>query len=291
MAQTIDGRAYAKNLKSSMKDQITKAIERGVRPPCLATVLISNDGGSVYYVNNQRKVCEEIGINFKLLKLDENTNEEEVLKVIDNLNQDENVDGIMLQVPLPKGLNENLITNRISPEKDVDGLTDLNTGKFYRGEKAFVPCTPRSALELIKSTNCDIKGKKAVVLGRSNIVGKPMFQLLLNENATVTVCHSKTVNLKEICSEADILVVAIGKPKFVDNSFVKEGAVVIDVGTSSFDGKICGDVDFDKVYDKASYITPVPGGVGALTTTLLVKNTCEAWERNVCKNFNSISIK
>lgn len=291
MAQTIDGRAYAKNLKSSMKDQITNATERGVRPPCLATVLISNDGGSVYYVNNQRKVCEEIGINFKLLKLDENTKEEEVLKVIDNLNQDENIDGIILQVPLPEGLNENLITNRISPEKDVDGLTDLNIGKFYRGEKAFVPCTPRSALELIKSTNCDIKGKKAVVIGRSNIVGKPMFQLLLNENSTVTICHSKTLNLKEVCREADILVVAIGRPKFVDDSFVKEGAIVIDVGTSSFNGKICGDVDFDKVYDKASYITPVPGGVGALTTTLLVKNTYEAWERNVCKNFNSISIK
>ena len=291
MTQTIDGRSYAKNLKSSMKEEIIKASEKGIRPPSLATILISNDGGSVYYVNNQRKVCEEIGVNFNLVKLDEDTKEDEILKVIDKLNQDNSIDGIMLQVPLPKGLNENLITNRISPDKDVDGLTDLNTGKFYRGEKAFIPCTPRSALELIKSTNCDIKGKKAVVLGRSNIVGKPMFQLLLNENATVTVCHSKTVNLKEVCSEADILVVAIGKPKFVDDSFVKEGAIVIDVGTSSFNGKICGDVDFDKVYNKASHITPVPGGVGALTTTLLVKNTYEAWEKNVCKNFDSISIK
>lgn len=291
MAQTIDGKTYAKNLKLSIKKDIINITRKGFRTPCLATILISDDAGSVYYINNQKKVCEEIGIDFKLIKLDENIKEDKILEVIDNLNQDNNIDGIMLQVPLPKGLNENLITNRISPQKDVDGLTDLNTGKFYRGEKAFVPCTSRSALELIKSTNLDIEGKKAVVLGRSNIIGKPIFQLLLNENATVTLCHSKTVNLKEICKEADILVVAIGKPKFIDDSFVKEGAVVIDVGTSSLNGKICGDVDFSKVYNKASYITPVPGGVGAVTTTLLIKNTCEAWERNVHKNFNGISIK
>ena len=179
-------------------------------------------------------------------------------------------------MPLPKHIDEKTIVNRISPKKDIDCLNSISVGKLYLGEDGFIPCTPHSVITLLKSLNIDLCGKNAVVLGRSNIVGKPVAQLLLRENCTVTICHSRTKNLQEVCSKADILVVAIGKPKFLDASYVKEGAVVIDVGTSSFEGKITGDVDFDKVIDKASYVTPVPGGVGALTTTLLIKNACEA---------------
>ena len=187
----------------------------------------------------------------------------------------------MLQIPLPEGINEKNITPKISYKKDVDGLTDINTGRFFKGEEAFIPCTPQSIISLIKSTGCEIKGKNAVVLGRSNIVGKPAAQLLLNENATVTICHSKTKSLESICRNADILVCAIGKPGFVNGSFVKEGAIVIDVGTTMVNGKITGDVVFDDVISKASYVSPVPGGVGAMTTTILIKNTCEAYKKNV----------
>lgn len=195
---------------------------------------------------------------------------------MEELNNDKDIHGIMLQVPLPKHINEKKVVNKISPLKDIDCLSSESVGKLYLGEEGFIPCTPNSVVTLLKSLNIDLCGKNAVVLGRSNIVGKPVAQLLLNENCTVTICHSRTKELKEVCSKADILVVAIGKPKFIDDSFIKEGAIVIDVGTSSFEGKITGDVDFEKVIDKAEYVTPVPGGVGALTTTLLIKNACEA---------------
>lgn len=281
MGKTIDGRAYAKALKGEMKEQIEKNMKKSIRIPKLVTILIGNDGGSIYYVNNQKKVCEEVGVEFKLIHFEENIEEKELLNTINILNEDMAVDGIMLQVPLPKHLNQDLITNSIHPRKDVDGLTDYNNGKFYKGEESFVPCTPRSVIQLIKSVEKTIKGKRAVVLGRSNIVGKPVANLLLKEDATVTICHSKSENLKDLCKEADILVSAIGRPNFVDSTFVKEGAIVIDVGTSSVNNKICGDVNYEEVLPKASAITPVPGGVGALTTTLLIKNTCEAWEKNV----------
>lgn len=281
MGEVINGKELAKVLKEEIKTFVNERKYKGERVPCHATILVGEDGGSIYYVNNQKKLCEELGMENKSIFLKEDISEEELLKVIENLNNDNNVDGIMLQVPLPKHLNENKIVNAINPLKDVDGLTDFNNGKFYKGNKAFIPCTPRSVMHLIKSTGVTIEGKNVVVLGRSNIVGKPVAQLLLNENATVTICHSKTKNLKEVCSTADILVVAIGRPKMVDDSYVKDGAIVMDVGTSSLNGKICGDVDFEKVKDKASFITPVPGGVGAVTTTLLLKNTCEALENNV----------
>lgn len=281
MGKTIDGRDYAKALKGEMKEQIEKNMKKSIRIPKLVTILIGNDGGSIYYVNNQKKVCEEVGVEFKLIHFEENIEEKELLNTINILNEDMAVDGIMLQVPLPKHLNQDLITNSIDPRKDVDGLTDYNNGKFYKGEESFVPCTPRSVIQLIKSVEKTIKGKRAVVLGRSNIVGKPVANLLLKEDATVTICHSKSENLKDLCKEADILVSAIGRPNFVDSTFVKEGAIVIDVGTSSVNNKICGDVNYEEVLPKASAITPVPGGVGALTTTLLIKNTCEAWEKNV----------
>lgn len=193
---------------------------------------------------------------------------------------DNNIQGIILQLPLPSNFDEKKIIKEISVEKDIDCLTFESQGKLYMGEPNFLPCTPNSIVTLIKSLNVDITGKNVVVLGRSNIVGKPVAQLLLNENATVTICHSKTKNLKEVCKAADILVVAIGKPKFIDESYVNSNAIVIDVGTSRFEGKITGDVDFDKVIDKCSLLTPVPGGVGALTTTLLINNACEALKKH-----------
>ena len=232
-------------------------------------------------VKNQNKLCDELGIMAKNFFLEGNISEEELTALIVDLNKDDKVDGIMLQVPLPKHLNEKVITSIISYTKDVDGLTDINLGKFYKGDNSFVPCTARSVIELIKSTGCNISGKNAVVLGRSNIVGKPVAQLLLNENATVTICHSKTNNLKELCKTADILVAAIGKPSFVTKDFVKAGAIVIDVGTTMVEGKVKGDVSFEEVIEVAAFVSPVPGGVGSMTTTMLIQNTCEAYNKNV----------
>lgn len=280
MGKIIDGRAVAQDVKNQVKEFVNKKVNEGKRVPKIASILVGNDGGSIYYINSQEKVALSLGLLFDKILLDENIKEEELIKLIDKLNNDDTVDGIMIQVPLPKHINEKKVVESISPLKDIDCLTTESVGKLYTGEKGFIPCTPNSVMHLIKSLGVDIKGKEAVVLGRSNIVGKPVSQLLLNENATVTICHSKTKDLQEVCKRADILVVAIGKPKFVDDNFVKEGAIVIDVGTSSVNGKITGDVDFDKVIDKASYVTPVPGGVGALTTTLLIKNACEAMDNN-----------
>lgn len=281
MGAIIDGKAVASEYKEKIKEFVQDRIKNELRVPCLASVLVGNDGGSIYYVNNQSKLCNTLGVNVKNIILDENIKEDELIRVIDELNNNKDVDGIIILVPLPKHLNEKNITSRILPAKDVDGMTDINLGKFYKGEKCFVPCTPRSVLELIKSTDVGIEGKHAVIIGRSNIVGKPAAQLLLNENATVTICHSKTQNLETICKGADILVSCIGKPGFVKENYIKEGAIVIDVGTTMVDGKVKGDVDFEEVIKKAAYVTPVPGGVGSMTTTMLIKNTCEALEKNV----------
>lgn len=280
MGQIIDGRAVAQGVKNQIKEFVNKKVNEGKRVPKIASILVGNDGGSIYYINSQEKVALSLGLLFDKILLDEDIKEEELIELINKLNNDNTIDGIMIQVPLPKHINEKKVVESISPLKDIDCLTTESVGKLYIGEKGFIPCTPNSVMHLIKSLGVDIKGKEAVVLGRSNIVGKPVSQLLLNENATVTICHSKTKDLQEVCKRADILVVAIGKPKFVDDNFVKEGAIVIDVGTSSVNGKITGDVDFDKVIEKASYVTPVPGGVGALTTTLLIKNACEAMDNN-----------
>lgn len=280
MGDKIDGRLLAQRYRKEIKDFVLEKTESGKRNPCIAAVLVGNDPGSQYYVNNVIKLCSELGIAAKSIVVEETVDEDRLIKVIEGLNLDDTVDGIIVQLPLPKGLNEKNILSSLSPEKDVDGLTDLNTGRFYKGVNCFIPCTPMSALELIKSTGTSIEGKHTVIIGRSNIVGKPMAQLMLNENSTVTICHSKTVNLKEICQRADILISAIGKPGFIDAEFVKEGAIVIDVGTSSVNGKITGDVRFEEVINKAAYVTPVPGGVGAMTTTLLLRNTCKAYEGN-----------
>ena len=225
-------------------------------------------------------MATSLGVEFLKIKLDEKITEENVIKEIYRLNNDNSLSGIMILLPLPKGLNEKNIVNAISPKKDIDCLTYESVGKLYLGEETFIPCTPESILTLLKSYNVQLEGKEVVVIGRSNIVGKPTFQLLLNQNATVTICHSKTKNLQEICKRADVLIVAIGKPKFINSNYIKRAAVLIDVGTSSYEGKITGDIDFENVKDKAALITPVPGGVGALTTTLLIRNSCKALENS-----------
>lgn len=280
MDKIINGREVSKDIKENIKKFIEERNLKGLKLPKIASILVGNDGGSIYYLNSQEKVATSLGVLFDKIMLEDSIKEEELKDLIIKLNLDDSVHGIMIQLPLPKGINEKNIINTISPKKDIDCLTYESVGKLYLGEEGFKPCTPNSILTLLKSKNIELEGKEVVVLGRSNIVGKPAVQLLLNENATVTICHSRTKNLKEVCKKADILVVAIGKPKFINSEYVKDGAVIIDVGTSSFEGKIAGDVDFDDVLDKVSLITPVPGGVGALTTTLLIKNVCEAIEKD-----------
>lgn len=281
MGIIIDGKAEAAKLKEEIKDFVLKRKNTDKRVPCLTAILVGSDGGSIFYCNNQRKLCNQLGVDYKLIELKDSTSEAELINIIGELNNSRDVDGLILQLPLPKHINEKLVTSKISFEKDVDGLTDVNMGKFYKGDDCFIPCTPQSIIHLIKSTGIEIEGKTAVVIGRSNIVGKPVAQLLLKENATVTICHSKTKNIKEICKNADILVCALGKPRFISAEFIKDGAIIIDVGTSMVEGKITGDVQFDNIIEKDVHITPVPGGVGALTTTILIKNVCEASKKNV----------
>lgn len=281
MSIKIDGKQIAVTHRENIKARIEEKTLIGVRKPSMVAILVGNDGGSISYMKNQQKLSESLGVNYNSLILDETITQEELIGRIKELNSDNTVDGIILQLPLPKNFDEKEVTSAICHNKDIDGLTDINTGRLYKGEKCFIPCTAKSVLELIKYVESDIKGKNAVVIGRSNIVGKPVAQLLLNENATVTICHSKTKNLKEVCKEADILVAAIGRPGFVTKDFVKDGAIVIDVGTTMVDGKIKGDVCYDEVMEVVSHVSPVPGGVGAMTTTMLLRNTCEAWNKNV----------
>lgn len=281
MGNTIQGKLVAENFRNKIRDFVKFRIDNDLRVPGLAIVLIGNDGGSQYYVKNAKKLCDNLGVNCEIFNFMEDDQEKDIINTIENLNNREEIDGIMLQLPLPDKFNEKSIIDKINYKKDVDGLTHINIGKFYSGEKSFVPCTPKGIIELIKSTGEDISGKNAVIIGRSNIVGKPVAQLLLNNNATVTICHSRTKNLKEICSMADILICAIGRPDFVDESFIKKGAIVIDVGTTMVQGKLKGDVVFESAISKAGFLTPVPGGVGAMTTTMLLMNTCEALKKNV----------
>ena len=281
MGIKVNGKMIVENYRNEIKSIINQGTLNGLRAPSIKTILVGEDGGSLSYVKSQNNLCDKLGISYTCIHLDENRDQKDIIDIIENLNEDSSVDGIILQLPLPKKFNEKEITSKISYKKDIDGLTDKNMGRFYKGEKSFIPCTALGVIEMIKNTGCEIKGKHAVVIGRSNIVGKPAAQLLLNEDATVTICHSKTSNLKEICKSADILVAAIGKPGFVTSDFVKEGAIVIDVGTTMLDGKVTGDVCFEEVIDHASYVTPVPGGTGLMTTTMLIKNACEAWRDNV----------
>lgn len=275
MGKVLSGKELAKIYGERIINFVKEREEKKMKKPCLSAVIVGDDGGSVFYVNSQRKRCEKLGVEYKLQKFQNEITEEELLKVIHNLNDDKDVDGIIVQLPLPEHIDEKKITSAINPNKDVDGQTDINMGRFYKGEEAFIPCTPKAILEIIKASGVEIEGKNAVVLGRSNIVGKPAAQLLLKENATVTMCHSKTKNVREICRNADILVVCVGKPEMITGEYIKEGAVVIDVGTSRVEGKMVGDVAFNEAIEVAEFVTPVPGGVGAVTTTMLIKNTCE----------------
>ncbi len=273
MAILIDGKAVSQKVK----DEVRAEIERDKLSIGLAVVIVGNNQASRVYVNNKKKACEVCGIKSFEYALPEETTEEELLELVDTLNEDKNINGILVQLPLPKQINEEHIIERISPLKDVDAFHATNVGKIMIGNYAFLPCTPAGVMELIHSTGTEISGKECVVIGRSNIVGKPMAMLLLHENATVTICHSRTKDLAEVCRRADILVSAVGKADFVTADMVKEGAVVIDVGMNrDADNKLCGDVRFDEVEKKASYITPVPGGVGPMTIAMLMKNTLMA---------------
>jgi methylenetetrahydrofolate dehydrogenase (NADP+)/methenyltetrahydrofolate cyclohydrolase len=277
MAKIIDGKAISIEIRQELKHKVIAFEELFGFKPGLAVIIVGTDPASKVYVNNKRKACEEIGYNSFVYELPENTSESELLELIDQLNAREDIHGILAQLPLPKHINEDKVINTISPEKDVDSFHPQNVGKLMLGEPSFMPCTPAGVMELLKRSNIDITGKECVIVGRSNIVGKPMAMLLLQANGTVTVCHSKTKDLKEVCRRADILVVAIGKPKFITADMVKEGVVVIDVGINRLEnGKLCGDVDFNNVENIASAITPVPGGCGPMTIAMLMKNTFEA---------------
>ncbi len=281
MAQILDGKELAKKIRKNLKEEVEEIKKKGVTPK-LAVIMIGNDSASAVYVKNKSKACEKVGIEFEEFLFDENITQEELIEVINKLNNDKSIQGILLQSPIPKHLNINKAVENISPNKDVDGFHPFNVGKLSIGEDTFISCTPYGIIKILEEYNIDIEGKNAVILGRSNIVGKPMIQCLLNKNATVTVCHSRTKNIEEIIKRADILIAAIGKPKFVKENMVKEGAVVIDVGINRLkDGSICGDVDFDNVMKKASYITPVPGGVGPMTIAMLLTNLVKATKNNI----------
>ncbi len=271
----IDGKALSQKIRDEIKIEVDELKSKGVEP-CLAVILVGNDPASEIYVRNKIRGCEYTGIKSLSYKLDEDTTEEYLVDLIEKLNNDNSVHGILVQMPLPKHINEKRILSLINPKKDVDGFSVEQIGLLGLGTPDLITCTPHGVIELIKSTGVDMTGKRAVVIGRSNVVGKPLMNLLLLENCTVTVCHSKTVDLPSITREADILIAAIGKPKFVTSDMVKDGAIVIDVGINRVDGKLCGDVDYENVSKKASFITPVPGGVGPMTITMLLKNTLKA---------------
>ncbi len=276
MYQIIDGKAISTALKEELKVKVDALKAQGVEP-CLAVILVGEDPASTVYVNNKKKACEFIGIKSLSYELPESTTQGELLALIDKLNADDGVNGILVQLPLPKHIDEDAVIQAISPKKDVDGFHPQSVGALCIGQKGFVSCTPAGIIELLKRSNVEIEGKECVIIGRSNIVGKPMSLLMLRENATVTVCHSRTKNLKEVTKRADILIVAIGKPKMITAEYVKEGAVVIDVGIHRLEGKkLCGDVDFDTVAEHTSMITPVPGGVGPMTIAMLMKNCVDS---------------
>ena len=279
MAIIIDGKRISQEIKDELKDKV-EALKAVGKKAALAVVQVGNDPASCVYVNNKKKACAYIGIESLSYELEEETTEEELLELIKRLNEDEKVHGILVQLPLPKHINEDKIIQAISPKKDVDGFHPENVGKLVIGEKGFVSCTPAGVIQLLKRSNIEIAGKNCVVVGRSNIVGKPMALLMLRENATVTIAHSKTQNLKELCKTADILIVAIGKPRFITSEYIKEGAVVIDVGIHRDENnKLCGDVKYEDVVEIASAITPVPGGVGPMTIAMLMNNCVEAMTR------------
>ena len=277
MAKIIDGKEVSAQVKEQVKEEAAQLKAATGLQVGLAVVIVGNNPASRVYVNNKKNACEAVGFQSFEYALDEDTTQEELLELVEVLNENPQVNGILVQLPLPKQIDEKAIINAISPDKDVDAFHPSNVGRIMIGSYAFLPCTPDGVMELIASTGVSVSGKNCVVIGRSNIVGKPMAMLLLHQNGTVTICHSRTQNLKEICAQADILVAAVGKANFVTADMVKEGAVVIDVGMNRLDnGKLCGDVDFAAVEPKAGYITPVPGGVGPMTIAMLMRNTLTA---------------
>lgn len=275
MAQIIDGKKIAQEIKDEIKEQVAQLKAEGSEV-CLAVIQVGNNPASTVYVGNKKKACAYTGITSLAYELPEETTEEELLQKIEELNQDKKVNGILVQLPLPKHMDEDKIIEAISPAKDVDGFHPVNVGALSIGKDGFISCTPYGIIQLLKRSGIEIDGKNCVIIGRSNIVGKPMAMLMLRENATVTVAHSRTKDLKELCRQADILIVAIGKPKFITEEYIKEGAAVIDVGIHRLEGKkLCGDVDFEAVEPHVSAITPVPGGVGPMTIAMLMNNCVE----------------
>ncbi len=278
MYQIIDGKKISTEIKDELREKAAEMKKQG-KEACLAVILVGNDPASTVYVGNKKKACEYIGIRSLSYELAEETSEAELLELIASLNADTTVNGILVQLPLPKHIDEDKVIAAIAPEKDVDGFHPTSVGNLCIGRKGFVSCTPAGIVQLLKRSGVAMEGKECVIVGRSNIVGKPMALLMLRENATVTVCHSRTKDLKEITKRADILIVAIGKPKFITAEYVKEGAVVIDVGIHrGEDGKLCGDVKFDEVCEHCSMITPVPGGVGPMTIAMLMNNCIQSAE-------------
>lgn len=270
----LDGKIVKKTVLAELKEKVSKE----KRPLGLVVIQVGEDPASVVYVRQKAKMAEKVGFNFNHVKLDSSVSEEELLNKIDEFNNDDNVDGILVQMPIPKHLNPKIIQNAISPLKDVDGLTDINMGRLMHNEEALVPCTPLGIMDLLKHYGIEVAGKRVVVVGRSDLVGKPMLALMINADATVTLCHSKTKDMSKITKKADILIVAVGKANFIKAEDIRKGCVVIDVGINRMsDGSLCGDVDFNSVKDKVSYITPVPGGVGQMTVAELGMNTYKAY--------------
>ncbi len=273
----LDGKTLSNKIKQELKEQVNSLIEKYNSVPTLSIVAVGSNPASEVYVRNKVKTAKTIGMNAEVINLDEDVSMEELIKVVDRLNNNDNINGIIVQLPLPRHLNEQLIIDRISNVKDVDGFGLLNKGKLLAGEDSLRPATPYGIMKMLDEYNIEISGKNALVIGRSNIVGKPIALMLLEKNATVTIAHSKTKNIGEIAKNADIIVVAVGKPKFLTADMVKEGAVIVDVGINRIDGKLCGDVDFEEISKKTSFITPVPGGVGPLTIVSLLENTIKAY--------------
>ncbi|WP_313235902.1 bifunctional methylenetetrahydrofolate dehydrogenase/methenyltetrahydrofolate cyclohydrolase FolD [Sporosarcina ureae] len=280
-SKKIDGKAIGQEIRNELKEEVASLVAQGVQPG-LAVILVGENSASETYVKNKEKSSKEAGMKSVLTKLPETVSEEDLLAEVEKLNQDDTIDGILVQLPLPKHIDENKVIRAISPEKDVDGFHPMNVGKMLIGQETFLPCTPYGIMQLLERSNVDIAGKHAVIIGRSNIVGKPMGQLLLQKDATVTYCHSRTEDLKKFTQQADILIVAIGIAKFITGDYIKEDAVVIDVGMNRDEnGKLCGDVDYESAEKQASAITPVPGGVGPMTITMLLKNTVESAENKL----------
>ena len=276
MAIIIDGKELAKKIRSELKNEVVELKNKGINPK-LAVIMVGDDKASKVYVKNKSKACEECGIDYEEFLMDKDIDMEELLETIDKLNKRDDIHGILLQSPIPSNLNINQAFNKINHKKDVDGFNPINVGKLSIGEDCFVSCTPAGVIKMLEEYNIEIEGKNVVIIGRSNIVGKPLIQCILRKNGTVTMCHSRTKNIKQITKNADILIAALGKPKFVTQDMIKDGAVIIDVGINrTEDGKLVGDVDFENVKNNASYITPVPGGVGPMTIAMLMTNVVKA---------------